>query len=240
MLLKVENLTKRFGGLIAVNNINLHVNEGEIVGIIGPNGAGKTSAFNCITGFLKANSGKVIFNNLDITKLPVNKITSLGMARTFQIVKLFGNMTVEENVAVGAFLNTSNVENAKKKAGEILKMLGLEKYRYTLAASLPIGYRKRLELARALATTPKLLLLDEIMGGLNPSEIREMVETIKQIRNTGQAILFIEHHMEAVMNLSDRIITMHQGEKIAEGTPDEIANNPKVQEAYFGGELNFA
>jgi branched-chain amino acid transport system ATP-binding protein len=238
-MLKVRNLTKRFGGLTAVNQVSFTVEEGEIVGLIGPNGAGKTTAFNCITGFLRPDEGKVELGGKDITGLVPNLITKLGMVRTFQIVKPFGKMTVEENVAVGALLNHP-VETAKKIAKEKLALVGLDKFASAQASSLPIGHRKRLEMARALATEPKVLLLDEVMGGLNTKEIQDMIETIRQLRENGLTILFIEHHMEAIMELSDRIITMHQGEKIAEGTPDEIAKHPKVMEAYFGGEVPLA
>lgn len=238
--LKVERLTKRFGGLIAVRDVSFDVRDQEILGIIGPNGAGKTTLFNLISGFERPDEGRVLLEGEDITGKGPEAICRLGLTRTFQVVKPFGKMTVKENVYVAAFLRHQNFADVRSITDDVLTLIGLQQFADHLAATLPIGYRKRLELARALATEPKILLLDEVMGGLTPLEISQMIDIIRQLRENGLTIVMIEHHMRAIMSLSDRIVVMHQGEKIAEGTPIEIANDPRVIEAYFGGELNFA
>lgn len=240
LLLKVENITKSFGGLKAVKNVSFHVRRNEIVGLIGPNGAGKTTLFNCVTGFIKPDTGKVLLKDVNVGRMEPNNIAKLGMARTFQIVQPFGRMTTEENVCVGALLKEGSVEKAMAIAREKLAIVGLQDFNQVAAASLPMGHRKRLEMARVLATGAELLLLDEVMGGLNHTEIKEMVDIIRRLQETGVTILIIEHHMQAIMALSDRVITIHRGEKIAEGSPEEISTNPLVMEAYFGGELNLA
>jgi branched-chain amino acid transport system ATP-binding protein len=233
-LLEVEGLTKYFGGLAALKNLNFNVEEGDLLGVIGPNGSGKTTAFNCITGFYPPTSGKVIFNGKNITNFPPYKICKMGIARTFQIPKPFPNLTVLENVMAGAIGVGESISKAREKAEEILKFLGMEKLSNEVAKKLNVHGRKSLELARALATCPKLLLLDEVAAGLNPTELDTLMEYIKNIRKDGVTIIMVEHVMKTIMTLSERIIVLHHGEKIAEGAPKVIANNQKVIEAYLG------
>lgn len=233
-ILRVEHATKRYGGLIAVNDVSMHVDKGEIVGLIGPNGAGKTTLFNILSGMQKANSGKVIFDGNDITTKPVNKICSAGIGRTFQIVQPFENLTVLENVMVGAFVRTNNVEAARMRAMDILELVGMAHLKDAPGRGLSLQYMKCMEVARALATSPKLLLLDEVMAGLNPTGIEAFVQTIKKIRDSGITIVVIEHVIKAIVSLSDRIYVLDQGKLIAEGKPDEVMNNEDVIKSYLG------
>ncbi len=233
-MLKVEGLTKIFGGLKAVDSASLDVAEGRIVALIGPNGAGKTTLFSCIAGFQPINSGKVTFQGKDTTGWPVHDIARSGMVRTFQITQPFAKLTVHENIAVGAYQKFHDPSEAWEHARRIADQVGMGAQLEQPAADLTVAGRKRLELARTLATSPKLLLLDEVMAGLNPSEIIEIIEIIRRIRASGVTILLIEHVMQAVMSLSEHIYVLSYGKIIAHGAPKEVVNNPAVIEAYLG------
>ncbi len=235
-LFEVKNLTKRFGGLLAVNNVSFQVHEGEIFGLIGPNGSGKTTTFNCINNFFPITSGDIIFQGQSIKGLKTHKICQLGIGRTFQVVKPLGRLSVLDNVTASAFCRVNSIGEARETALEVLRFTNLEAEKDKLAKSLPIGGRKRLEIARALATRPRLLLLDETAAGLTPTEVDEAIELIKKIRDSGVSILIIEHIMKLIMTISDRIHAINFGQTIAEGTPVEVANNPAVIEAYLGEE----
>jgi len=235
-ILQVQGVSKRFGGLQALCNVAFDLPEGQILGLIGPNGAGKTTLFNCINGVYPPTEGRVIFQGQDITGWRPYNVARLGLARTHQIVQPLNELTVLQNVMAGACFGHErrSLSQAQDIADEVLAFVGLAERRGGLAASLNVAQKKRLELARALAARPYLLLLDEVLAGLNPAEIAEMVEVVLKIRDRGVTIFIIEHVMHALMNVSDRVIVIDHGEQIAEGTPEEVANNPRVIEAYLG------
>lgn len=233
-LLEVKNLTKMFGGLRAVGNVTFHVNVGEIVGLIGPNGSGKTTIFNCINQYYTLTSGDIFFEGKSLKGLKTHAICHMGIGRTFQVVKPLSRMTVLDNVTASAFCRVGSIKQAQDEALRILEFSDLMDQKDKLAKSLPIGKRKRLEIARALATKPKLILLDETAAGLTPSELDAAIELIKKMRDSGITILIVEHIMKVIMSISDRIHAINFGQTIAEGTPHEVANNPAVIEAYLG------
>ncbi len=235
--LQVEKLIKSFGGLMALCEVNFEIFEGEIFGVIGPNGSGKTTLFNVITGFLKANSGRVTFMGKDITGLPPHQICRQGIARIFQLVKPFSQLTVLANVMVGGMYGrnpASSMKQAKEKGTEILNLVGLGNKREVIASQLTMAERKRLELARALAAQPRVLLLDELMAGLNPAETETAMDLVNKIKDSGITVIMVEHIMKAVLGISDRVIVLNAGEKIAEGSPKEVVKNQQVIEAYLG------
>jgi branched-chain amino acid transport system ATP-binding protein len=242
-LLEGEGVTKHFGGLAAVSDVDFYVDKGEILGLIGPNGAGKTTLFNVISAALKPTRGKIFFKGQDITPLPPHKICRLGIARTFQTVKIFPHVPVVRNVMVGALFGTGrhlSTREALKKAEEVLEFVDLTEFKDVPAGDLTLANQKRLEVARALATDPELLLLDELMAGLTPTEVAEASSDVRQLRERGITIIMIEHVMQAIMSVSDRIIVLDYGKKIAEGTPAEVAANEKVIEVYLGEECDVA
>jgi branched-chain amino acid transport system ATP-binding protein len=234
MMLEASQLSVRFGGLAAVQDVSLALPQGCIAALIGPNGAGKTTVFNLLSGFLRPDSGSVRFDGRDITGLSPHAICRLGMTRTFQVVQPFGAQTVRENIAVGAHLHHRGRREAVAAAEEIARRVGLSGQLGKLAANLTIAGRKRLELARAMATRPRLLLLDEVLAGLNPQEINEVIPVIRAIRAAGITVLMIEHVMQAVMNLSEHAWVLSNGRLIADGTPRQITAHPQVIEAYLG------
>ncbi len=233
-MLKTHNISKSFGGLKALDAVTLEVADGEIVAVIGPNGAGKTTLFSVVAGFMPADEGTVTFNGTDISNEPPHRICQLGLARTFQIARPFAGLSVRENIAVGAHLHIARREKALAKATDVGSMLGLGDILEQRADGLSVASRKRLELARALATAPKLLLLDEIFAGLNPTEIEKILPVIREIRERGVTIVLVEHVMRAVMRLSDRVVVLNNGKLIAAGLPDAVVSNARVIEAYLG------
>ena len=233
-LLRVENVTKNFGGLTAVSDVSFEVEGGEIVGLIGPNGAGKTTLFNVINGFYKPTRGSIVFKGENVSGKKTHKLCKRGMARTFQVVKPLQRLSVLDNVIASAYVRARTHKKAEEFAREVLEFTNLTGDADVISKGLPLGKRKRLEIARALATQPDLLLLDESFAGLNPSELNESIEIIRNIKKKGITILIIEHHMKVIMSISDRVVVLSYGEKIAHGTPAEIGSDEIVIEAYLG------
>jgi branched-chain amino acid transport system ATP-binding protein len=234
MLLEVRKVSMFFGGLAAISDVSFGLEKGEILGLIGPNGAGKTTLFNVVNGFYEPSRGEVFFKGQKISGLKPHQVCKRGLARTFQVVKPLQRMSVLDNVIASAFLRAGSRAEAEELARETIQFTGLYNDRDVTSKGLPLGKRKKLEIARALATQPELILLDESFAGLNPHELDESIGIIGKIREKGITIMIIEHHMKVIMAISDRIVVLSYGEKIAEGTPQEIGNNPVVIEAYLG------
>ena len=235
-VIKIENVSKKYGGLIAVKNVELELRRGEVLGMIGPNGAGKSTLFNLITNIERADGGQILVLGKNQKRRKPEQICHMGVGRTFQIVKPFGNLTVLQNVMVSTFSHQNDETNAKAYALKILEFVGLYDRRDTLGYDLPLPGLKRLELARALGTKPKILLLDEVMAGLNPGEINQMINLLVKINQNGCTLFVIEHVMRAIMALSERVVVLHLGQKIMEGTPMEVVSEPEVIKAYLGKE----
>jgi branched-chain amino acid transport system ATP-binding protein len=235
-IFEVRNLVKYFGGLAAVNGVSFKVEKGEIFGLIGPNGSGKTTVFNLINNYYPLTSGDIFFNDKSIKGLKTHTICHLGIARTFQVVKPLARMTVLENVTASAFCRVNTIKEAQKLASEAIEFCGLENYKDQRAKGLPIGLRKRLEITRALATQPKIILLDETAAGLNPKELDQAIKLIKEINRRGITIIIVEHIMKVIMTISNRILAINHGQPIAEGTPEEVSRNADVIKAYLGEE----
>jgi branched-chain amino acid transport system ATP-binding protein len=233
-ILEIRKISKFFGGLAANSNVSFSVEAGAIMGLIGPNGAGKTTLFNCITGYYPPSKGESYFDGRRMNGLDPDKVCMLGMVRTWQKVRPLAKLSVVDNVMVGALARTSSLKVAREMAMEQLKVVRMHHRADFLAGGLPIGERKKLEVARALATQPKLLLLDEVMGGLNPAESEEIIQLILDIKGHGLTQMVIEHDMKAIMRISDRIVVLTSGEKLTEGTPEEVVNNQDVIDAYLG------
>src|SRR5512145_2499955 len=233
-ILRIEHVSKFFGGLAANSDVSFDMHLGMIMGLIGPNGAGKTTLFNCITGYYPPSRGEVVFKGVRINGLQPDQVCRLGMVRTWQKVRPLAKLSVLDNVMVGALARTSSLKVARELAMEQLKVVRMEHKPEFPAGGLPIGDRKKLEVARALATKPELLLLDEVMGGLNPAESEEIIQLILELKKRGLTQMVIEHDMKAIMRISDRIVVLNSGEKLTEGTPQEVANHPDVIAAYLG------
>jgi branched-chain amino acid transport system ATP-binding protein len=237
-LIEIRDVSKNFGGLAALTHVSFFLKQGEILGLIGPNGAGKTTLFNVVNGFYPPSRGEVFYKSEKISNLKPHQICKLGIARTFQVVRPLQRMTALDNVIASAFLRAKNKSEAEGTPLETMRFTDLYEDRHVVSKGLPLGKRKKLEITRALATRPEMLLLDESFAGLNPSEQNELIEIIRKVRADGITIMVIEHHMKVIMSISDRIVVLNYGEKIAEGTPKEIGNNPLVIQAYLGAAEN--
>jgi branched-chain amino acid transport system ATP-binding protein len=239
-VLEVKNLTKRFGGLVAVNDLTFDIEAGEIIGLIGPNGSGKTTTFNMLSGAYKPTEGSIAFKGQRIEGLKPNRVCRKGLTRTFQVVQPFPDLTAVENVMIGAFVSTRSGAEARERSMAMLKRVGMEKEAMKLGKELTLLQLKRLEIAKALATGPELLLLDEVAAGLTSNEIDEVLELVHQLHDEGITFMVVEHVMKVIVNLSHRIIVIDFGKEIARGTPDEVMSNPAVHAAYLGEEATIA